>query len=397
MTNKVKIETIKWFKVDAGWRDWLILEIKLSSGLTGYSEFTDSNGSVPTLLEAIKEISKDVIEIKNLDVDIIIDSLRRKYRQSLPGILWKAISAYENALWDLKSKLEERTISDIFLFKSIEKEITLPAYWSHCPTTRMRAGKFLRNSGINCKEELKSLGEEIEMLGFKAFKTNLISFTPGPRILMPGFNKEFTLQKEALPPRYPVELKTLIEKITSSNKDLEIILDLNYNLNPQEFDEIQNAMNNLKIKWFEIDFDDIDNYEQILNNSSFPICTGENILGNFHYDKIISDERISVISIDVLWNGISESIKIANQAIKNNKKIAVHNYYGGIATSIAMVFLSMIPREHIELVEFDYDDVYWRDQIVDNPVIFEEGSLKTDIGYGWNNNFILEKAYKWIK
>ena len=66
----------------------------------------------------------------------------------------------------------------------------------------------------------------------------------------------------------------------------------------------------------------------------------------------------------------------------------MHNYYGSLATSMALVFLSMIPFDSIELMEYDFDDVYWRDSIVSNPPKLLGGAFKYVTGKGWNNDFL---------
>ena len=55
---------------------------------------------------------------------------------------------------------------------------------------------------------------------------------------------------------------------------------------------------------------------------------------------------------------------------------------------MALVFLSMLPTDSIELLEYDYDDVSWRDTIVSNPAKFSNGSLEYIPGLAWNNDFL---------
>jgi galactonate dehydratase len=389
--KKIEISSIDYYVVGAGWRDWLFLEIRLRNGLVGFSEFTESNGSIPTLLSAIEEIKKDVITLESLDVANIVLSLRRKYRQSIPGVIWKAISAFENALWDLKSKSEDQTIPQILQRLTFDSEVKFQTYWSHCPTTRIRSGEFLGKPKLSAIEDLAQIRDEIDSLNFQAFKTNLVTFEPEAKVLMPGFNKNFSLFRDEISKSYGEELDAIINKLTPKKKNIDCIIDLNFNVSPLEFKLIQDSISDQKIRWIEIDFDDINDYEQVLNSSNFPICTGENILGHFNYNKIIEDRRVGIVSIDILWNGLSESLKIAEMAIAKGKKIAVHNYYGSLASSIALVFMSMLPKESIELLEYDYDDVPWRDYIFETPPLFFDGNLRAQIGLGWNNNLIIEK------
>ena len=115
-----------------------------------------------------------------------------------------------------------------------------------------------------------------------------------------------------------------------------------------------------------------------------------NILGLWNYLQLVNDSRIDIVSIDLIWNGLSESLKIASAAISKGKRIAVHNYYGGLATSMVCVFLEMLPDEALELVEFDFDDVPWRDSIVSNPITVKNGSVRHVNELGWNNGFIFD-------
>ena len=390
--TSLTVKSFESYQIPAGWRNWLILCIESPDGILGFSEFTDSNSSQATLLTAIDEIGNLLKNRKFNSIEEIVLNLRYKYRQALPGIMFKAISAFENALWDLKSKSDGKPISSYFpLYNLALTNEDFKCYWSHCPTTRIRASEHIGLSPIQNYDDLVELGKEISKLKFLAFKTNLVQVTPSPAVLMPGFNRNFDLATRNIPNNYHEGFRNVLESIVKESNDIEIIIDFNFNLDYDNFISIQDSLHGLKIKWLEIDFDDIDLYEQILRHKQFPICTGENVLGIYNYNNILNDDRISIISIDLLWNGLQESLKIAEKAIARNKKIAVHNYCGSLATSMALVFLSMLPTDSIELLEYDYDDVSWRDTIVSNPAKFSNGSLEYIPGLGWNNNFLPNK------
>jgi galactonate dehydratase len=390
--SDILIKSYIYYRVPAGWRDYLILRIESKGQVIGFSEFTDSNGSEATLLTAIEEIGDLLIGKRIESVAEVVISLRKKYRQSLPGIIFKAISAFENALWDLQSKISSKPIVELQsrgLFNSNPRRFS--CYWSHCPTTRIRASQYINVKQILNYPDLISLGKEISELKFSAFKTNLVQINPVPKVWMPGFNKDFNFTQEAIPDSYPEELHSILKSILSQSSELEAIIDLNFNTDLDSYQAIQNSLSDLKIRWIEIDFDDFVLYENIMNMKKYPICTGENLLGLNSFEKIMYDKRVDIVSIDILWNGLTESLKIADLAIACGKKVAVHNYYGSLASSIALVFLSMLPLDSIELMEFDFDDVPWRDSIVNNPPKFVGGSLEYVPGLGWNNDFLPNK------
>jgi galactonate dehydratase len=387
--NSILIDSYESFKVPAGWRNWLILSITSKDGLVGFAEFTDSNGSETTLLTAIEEIGQLLIGKRIISIEEIVVNLRRKYRQSLPGIMFKAISAFENALWDLQSKNSGNSIIHLLSRNQPNSQTQkFKCYWSHCPTTRIRSIEHIGADPILTYSDLKLLGKEILSNGFPAFKTNLVQIKPTPKVLMPGFNKNFEFGVVMIPESYPEELKNILKAIVNNSEKLEVIIDMNFNVDLDKFKSIQDEISDFNVRWIEIDFDDFFLYEKILKVKKYPLCTGENLLGLNSFEKIIYDKRVDIISIDVLWNGLTESLKIADLAISLGKKIAVHNYYGSLATSMALVFLSMIPFDSIELMEYDFDDVHWRDSIVSNPPKLLGGAFKYVTGKGWNNDFL---------
>lgn len=200
---------------------------------------------------------------------------------------------------------------------------------------------------------------------------------------MPGFSKTLSDFGQRLPSNYELDLRSIIESLLFNAPKVEVIVDFNFNVTSKEFCQIQKSLIGVPIRWLEIDFDDPVIYNLILDEAQFPICTGENTLGYWSYEKIIEDHRVSIVSIDVVWNGFSESLLIAEAAIQAGKKVAVHNYYGALANAMSVTFFSLIPESSRELLEFDFDDVPWRDSLVKRGVGFSEGHVIHNSGPGW--------------
>ena len=224
--NNILIDSYESFKVPAGWRKWLILSITSKDGLVGFAEFTDSNGSETTLLTAIEEIGQLLIGKRIISIEEVVVNLRRKYRQSLPGIMFKAISAFENALWDLQSKNSGNSIIHLLSRNQPNSQTQkFKCYWSHCPTTRIRSIEHIGADPILTYSDLTLLGKEILSNGFPAFKTNLVQIKPTPKVLMPGFNKNFEFGVVMIPESYPEELKNILKAIVNNSEKLEVIID----------------------------------------------------------------------------------------------------------------------------------------------------------------------------
>ena len=155
MKSVYEIESVELFLVGAGWRDWIFVKIRSLDGTIGWSECTESNGSPEILVSAIMALAKDLIGLDCRNVKMLTQTLRLKVRQSLPGLLWKAISALENALWDISSKCQEQRISEIVGMSALTVDsYDWPAYWSHCPTTRVRASSLVSRPHVSSLDDL---------------------------------------------------------------------------------------------------------------------------------------------------------------------------------------------------------------------------------------------------
>lgn len=376
------VSKMEIFSVHAGWRDWIYLRVYSSSGQFGLSEITESNGSVDALVAAIKQLFYLIKDEEYANISEIVRLMKYSVRQSLPGILWKAMAGLENAVWDLVAK--ENGMSVYQLVTGLEKErFSAPVYWSHCPTSRIRASSYIDGFPVRNVEDLHTLGQEITELGFKCIKSNIFNFQKVPAIRMPGFAKNLEILRSEIDHHDIENFANNLQALHESCPGVGIAIDLNYNLPSNLLNFFQQNIQDIPISWLEVDFDDFFEREKFLRIASNKICTGENLLGLDNYLQVIEDSRVETISIDLIWNGFSEAIRIMEYATKFGKKIAIHNYYSSLASAMALNFYNIIPVNQRELLEFDFDDVPWRDFIIVNTPTYNNGLLNLDSKSGW--------------
>lgn len=389
MKSQSKLRSFEIIVCDAGWRDWFYLVFKSSCGEIGISEFTESHGPKIGLIASIHEMSEAIVGQNCQNIEQIIKSLQRRNKQSLGGTTWKAISAIENALWDLRSKVESTPIKNLIDISKSNMGLIYPVYWSHCGTTRVRAAHLVNETPISSLADLWALGNEIDNNGFKAFKTNILDFSNSPQVLMPGFSYGYEPPK-LIDTSGVVILKSLLEAITHRGElQAQPIIDWNYNVKPESYKDLLEIVSNYNARWVEIDFNTSSDLDFLPKQNDVTICTGENLLGIESYEPYLTSKKIGMISIDLLWNGLSESLKIANRAIELGKKVTIHNYYSHFATSMALTFLQCLPPT--ELLEYDKDDVAWRNKIVTQVITPNKGEVFKPTGIGWGNNLKLEE------
>jgi L-alanine-DL-glutamate epimerase-like enolase superfamily enzyme len=90
---------------------------------------------------------------------------------------------------------------------------------------------------------------------------------------------------------------------------------------------------------------------------------------------------MDVAIIDVPWNGLLESLKIAAMAEAYEMNVAPHNYYGHLCSLMSAHFCAAVPN--FRVMEIDIDDVPWKDDLVTVPPVIENGELVVPTGPGW--------------
>ena len=125
------------------------------------------------------------------------------------------------------------------------------------------------------------------------------------------------------------------------------------------------------------------------------IASGENLYTFSQYHPLITDTASDVVVIDVIWNGLIESLKIANYSNFFDIPVAPHNYYSHLSTNISLHFCSLV--NNVKIMEVDIDDVPWKDEIVDEIPVIKDGRIYLNNKPGWGINLVEDqlKKYKW--
>ena len=109
------------------------------------------------------------------------------------------------------------------------------------------------------------------------------------------------------------------------------------------------------------------------------------------YLPFFACKAVDVPLVDVTWNGLLESMKIASVADVFDLNVSPHNFTGYLATQINGHFSAVTPN--LELMEFDVDEVPWLNEFFTDPLILENGVLVLSEKPGWGMD-VNEKAVK---
>ena len=386
----MKIVGFDTLHADAG-RSFSFLKIITDKDIIGWSEYTGISEILRRkgLTAVIESLLKPLIGRDPREIERITNDLYTATRQSPFGLNQQAIGAIQNALIDIKAKSLNIPVYELF-GGPLRKHI--PLYWSHFALYRLKRG-----FDTHQKEEIKDLAQmaahakSVLEQGYSALKTKIHCFDEsGGTGYFPCFGSEPGAPELNLS---PLMLKNIVNQMSvireTVGDELDLILDLNSNFKPDSIIRISRALEHLGIRWLEVDVFDADILRDIRQKSPIPIGGCEMLCNAKSFAPFFSKRSVDVPLIDVSWNGLLESIKIAHIADVFDLNISPHNFTGYLATQISAHFAAITPN--LEIMEFDVDEVPWLGEFFTEPLRIEDGKLILSEKPGWGMD-VDEKA-----
>ena len=378
----MKITGLETLSADAGWRSFSFLKVTTDSGITGWSEYSDTENFGPAgLTQVIEKLAPIVIGRDPRRIEQVVSTLHVFTRHSaVGGLTLHAIGAIENALLDIKGK--DLGVPVYALFGGPVRE-RIPLYWSHAGTYRVRNAALLGVPELRSFDDLARHGEEIRQRGFKALKTNILSGASGKLAhLGAGFGNA---------PGWP-ELNwdaTAVRAVTATlaalraggGAQMGLMIDLNFNFKTEGFRRIADAVAPYDLSWLELDMRDPASLALIRNRAPCPVASCETLCHRREFKPFFEAYAMDVALIDVLYNGLAESLKVAAMAEVYEINVAPHNYYGHLSSAIAAHFCAVAPN--FRTMETDIDSAPWRDEFVTTVPVIEDGEMLLPTGPGW--------------
>src|SRR4051812_2530141 len=375
--TSVKVSTIETLACDAGWRNYHFVKLTTSDGIVGWSEFSEDFGS-PGISAAIARLSAKVIGQNVSDHERIYAELYAATRPAAGGIVAQAIGAIENALLDAKAKMLGVPVYALLGGKLRDR---IPLYWSHCATWRINHPTYYKPA-ITDLDGVKAIGREVREKGFAACKTNIFIYEDGkPRGWRPGFGSpyypELNIDGTVLRNLH-MHLEALRD---GTGPDVGLLLDLNFNAKTEGYLKILRAIADIDMFWIEIDSYDAEALGYIRRQSPHPISSCETLLGLREFLPYFRAQSMDVAIIDAVWNGVWQSMKIANSAEAQEINIAPHNFYGHLASFMNLHFAAAVPN--LRIMEIDVDRLPWDAELFTEAPEFVDGHLAVPDRPGW--------------
>lgn len=386
----MKITGIDTFVVDAGWRPWSFIAVRTDEGITGYGECSD--GRMPQSVVATAKEFETILAGKDpRPVETRYWDMYRMAIQNPGGIAATAIAGIELALWDVKAKALGIPVYELF-GGPIRRQQRI--YWSHCGTSRASNHKLIGAPPLTDWAAVTALGKEVVERGFTALKTNII-YPGDPAVHFRGWSGGSGASTGTIDNAMIDHIRTQIGTFRDAvGPNVDIALDLNFNFRVEAARRICKALEDFRMMWVEIDIYEPEGLRMIRDSTTVPICSGENLYTAREYRRYFEAGAMDVCMIDVPWNGYGVSKKIADMAETFELNCAPHNYYSHLSTLHSMHVCAILPN--VRICEIDIDDVPWKDDLVTEVPVVENGSVLIPDRPGWGTDLNEEVALEHV-
>jgi L-alanine-DL-glutamate epimerase-like enolase superfamily enzyme len=379
----MKVARLDTLHADAGKGNYDFLKLTADDGLVGWSEYNETFGGTG-VTAAIEGLASLVVGKDPHAYEAIVATMYAARRQAPGGIVQQAIAAIENALIDLKAKALGVPVYELFGGPQRDR---LRLYWSHCGSFRLGLAEAMQIPPVRNLHDVVAQGKEVVAKGYTALKTNIFVFDDGaPHMHMPGFARSG--------PEFPAlnaerrVIRALRDQLAAfregAGKDVDILVDLNFNFRTEGFVKVARALEPFDLFWVEIDSFDPQALHHVRSRIPMPLASCESLYGRRGYRPYFEAQSADVAIIDAPWNGVAESLKIAAMADTYEVNVAPHNFYGHLCTLMNAHWCAVAPN--FRIMEIDVDAVPWLDELYTSRPVIVDGHLELPTTPGWGTD-----------
>jgi L-alanine-DL-glutamate epimerase-like enolase superfamily enzyme len=369
----MRIAAIECLAADAGWRIHDFLKLTLEDGRVGWSEFSRAFAG-PGVVAAIEAVAEQLIgrDPRSASVGAY---LREVGRQSTLG--YQAGAAISNALLDARARALDVPVWQL-LGQRLRDRVRV--YWAHCGTYRVSHADLMAKPPLRQLSDLVTLGREVTDAGFSALKTNLLVFDLGRAERYAPRRAQYAAPLTATPHLMRALADQLEALRMGTGADTDIMVDLGSNFRVAGAIAMIRHAERFDLSWIELELSSLEAMKEVRSGISVPVAGGER-LRSAEYHALLRERVVDVPIIDLLFNGVAESLHVAAACEAYDMNIAVHNCYGPLATFIAAAYCAVAPN--VEVLEMDVDSVTWENDFLTDPPRVENGYLSLPDGPGW--------------
>jgi galactonate dehydratase len=367
----MKIERMRVFNIKGGGIHPVIVELTTADGMTGYGEAAVAYGvgarAAGGMLAdmAPRVIGADAAHPRNLWHEVYDNSF---WTKGGGAIVFAALSALDQALWDIKAKAFGVPVYELFGAKFIDSIEVYANGW---------------NYEHNDVEAWARAAERPLSDGYKILKSYPLATKQAGGTLV-------HVQRRALPPD---EFKRAIQRVRRLREvvgdGIGLMFDLSGGLSNDQLIKFMDVCCEVDALWVEepLDAFHFSRLRQMKGRWNVPIACGERVYTRQGFKNLLDTGAVDVAMPDVgNCGGMYEAVQIASLAETYNARISPHNCASSLCTAASIQVCAASPNAMILEIYPYFSDAGDYVQVLKNPL--EERiangrlNLPEDVGLG---------------
>jgi galactonate dehydratase len=330
----MKIKSVRIYLIESGGIRPVIVELSTDENIVGLGEAAIAYGAGGTAAAGmLKDLSERYVVGKNpFEIERIWSEMYDHSFWAKGGgpIVFAAISAIEQALWDIKARA-----------------LNVPVYELLGGKVRDQLRSYANGWYFGCRSnaDLPDAAERTVADGYSAIK-----FYPFATILEDGRLRHPARRSSDKTIR-TAAVNTIADVRKAIGPSVEIMLDLSGGLTPDETIRFCHEIEELGVTYVEEPADPFDPgaLRKIAASINIPIAVGERIYTRYGFRDIMESRAADILQPDIgNTGGIFEAKKIAAMAEAYSLKVQPHICASALSTAVGMHFSASIPNFYIQ-------------------------------------------------
>ena len=345
----MKITDIKSIVVNAKMRNWIFVKVETDEGIAGWGE-ASMEWKTRGVVGCIEDYKAFILGLDPTNIEHLYQVLTRHpfFRAGVEGM--SAVSGIEMACWDI-----------------FGKSLGLPVYKLLGGKVRDKIRMYDHLGGGDMDSLYNSMGDA----GAMAEKAR-ISVADGY-----GAIKVLVVPRTAPLEGWKVlkHAAFLMESIRLAvGDDVDIMVDFHGRTTPDMAVQYAKVLEPYRPFFIEEPClpENALGMAKVAQMTDIPIATGERLSTRYQFRELLEKGACAIIQPDLCHcGGLWEARKIAAMAETYYVGIAPHNPLGPLATAAAIQFAACTPNFLIQ--ESLRSDVSWRNEVMNNPIVVQDG------------------------
>ncbi len=368
----MKITDLRVFQTEGGHANWTFVKLYTDEGITGVGEASLErfNDIVANAAESLKNF---VVGQDPFQIEYIWNAIYKTTFWHGGVIILSALSAIEQALWDIKGKALGVPIYEFLGGKLRDKVRAYANAWAF--------GKIVTE--MTNEDTPDSIAENaLKMVdkGFTAMKWD--PFREGGQVISKS-EEEFAVAC----------VKRVREAVGPA---IDILVECHGRFNMHSAIRMAQKLEPFDPFFYEepIPPDNADAMAEVQRSINLPVATGERLFTRWDFRVLLEKQAARIIQPDICHvGGFMELKKVAAMAESYYVSVQPHNSNGPLCVLASLHLDATIPNVQFQEFFYPYLDLY--NQMITEPIKFKDGYLEVPSGPGLgtdlNEEFILQR------